>query len=34
MALSRVRKEMVTTKFAPQFAMVATLIAWPRMVTG
>ena len=25
---------MVTTKLAPQLAMVATLMAWPMMLTG
>jgi hypothetical protein len=33
-APSRVRKEMVTTKLAPQLATVATLMAWPMMLTG
>lgn len=33
-ALSRARKEMVTTKLAPQLAIVATLMAWPLMLTG
>ena len=33
-AFSRVRNETVTTKLAPQFAMVATLIAGPRIRTG
>jgi|GEM_PF-2448553 hypothetical protein len=31
MALSRVRNEMVTAKLAAQFAIVATLIAVPRI---
>jgi len=34
MALSRVRSDMVTTKLAPQLAIVAMLIAVPRIRTG
>lgn len=33
-ALSRVRNEIVTTKFAAQFAIEATLIAAPRIFSG